>query len=274
MTGEREDPRGEPGAIIRPDLAAPLIDVSRHHPRESLQPYVEYLWVVRWTVTSQHRQQVLPQPKIHLAAEDGRLLVNGINRDPFFRTFDTSAQAIGVAFRPAGFRPFLRSSVGALEGKVVPAGVLWPEDDAPVAARILAEADASVMVRGIEDYLDRLTPEPDPLVDEIAGIVERIEHDTAVHRVDQVASIAGVSARTLQRMFTEYVGIGPKWVIQRRRLLDAAERAHDGAPVNWAELADRLGFSDQAHLIRAFTATVGMPPAAYSRATAGWRPRG
>lgn len=259
--------------MLRPDLAAPVIDISRHHPRESLRPFIDYLWVVRWTVTSTHSQQVLPQPKIHLAAEDGHLLIHGINRKPFLRTFDKSAQVIGVAFRAAGFRPFLDASVGTLQGKVVPAGELWGEDDRPVAQRVLAEADDTVMVRDVENYLERVGPTPDPLVDEIASIVDRIESDTAVHRVDQVAAIAGVSARTLQRMFTEYVGIGPKWVIQRRRLLDAAERAHSGEPVNWAELADRLGFSDQAHLIRAFTAAVGTPPAAYSRATAGWRPQ-
>ena len=271
MTGESNEPLGEPGAIIRPDLAAPIIDVSRHHPRESLQPFIDYLWVVRWTVTTTHRQQVLPQPKIHLAAEDDRLLIHGVNRKPFVRTFETSAHVIGVAFRPAGFRPLLGSSVGALEGKVVPGGELWQIDDRPVARHVLTEQDTDEMVRAVEDYLDGVHAEPDPMVDEMAGILDRIENDDSIHRVDQVASMAGVSARTLQRMFTEYVGIGPKWVIQRRRLLDAATQAHSGEPVHWAELADRLGFSDQAHLIRAFTASVGTPPATYTRATSGRR---
>jgi AraC-like DNA-binding protein len=34
--------------------------------------------------------------------------------------------------------------------------------------------------------------------------------------------------------------------------------------VDWADLAAELGFADQAHLTRAFTATIGMPPAAYA----------
>lgn len=36
--------------------------------------------------------------------------------------------------------------------------------------------------------------------------------------------------------------------------------------VRWAELAAELGYADQAHLTRDFTAAVGMPPAAYARA--------
>jgi len=268
-----DEPRGEPGAVLRPDIADPLIDVKRVRPRESLRPFVDYLWLVRWTITAEHRQQVLPQPKIHLAAEKGRLLVHGVSREPFFRTFTTSGHVIGVAFRPGGFRPFLRSSVGAIEGRVVPAGELLALDDRPTAQEVLAAQDDAVIVAGIERYLESLDPEPDPMIEEVAAIVERIESDTGVHRVDQVAKFAGMSARTLQRLFTDYVGIAPKWVIQRRRLIDAAEHAHNG-PVVWADLADQLGFSDQAHLIRAWTAAVGTPPATYVRETRGWRPRG
>ena len=84
-------------------------------------------------------------------------------------------------------------------------------------------------------------------------------------RADALAARARVSLRTLQRLFTEYVGIGPKWVIQRYRILDAAAAAHDAHIPDWAELAAGLGFSDQAHLTRAFTQVVGAPPAAYVR---------
>ena len=74
-----------------------------------------------------------------------------------------------------------------------------------------------------------------------------------------------MSLRSLQRLFTDYVGIGPKWVIMRFRILDAAAAAHDGEPVDWARLAVELGFTDQAHLTRAFTSVVGTPPATYQR---------
>ena len=81
----------------------------------------------------------------------------------------------------------------------------------------------------------------------------------------QVSGHAGMTVRTLQRGFAEYVGAGPKWVIQRCRLQDAAARAAGAEPVDWAALAVELGFADQAHLTRAFTATIGVPPAVYTR---------
>jgi AraC-like DNA-binding protein len=50
-----------------------------------------------------------------------------------------------------------------------------------------------------------------------------------------------------------------------RALVDAAAAAHSGVPVDWAGLAADLGFTDQAHLTRAFTSVVGTPPATYQR---------
>lgn len=35
--------------------------------------------------------------------------------------------------------------------------------------------------------------------------------------------------------------------------------------VDWADLAARLGYADQSHLIRAFTRLMGHPPATYAR---------
>lgn len=262
---EPTQPHGMPEAVLYPDEAAERFTIARRHPRESLRPFVEYIWIVHWVVDGAHEQQVLPQPKIHLAAEDGRLLVHGVSRDPFSRKLLGTGHVIGVAFRAGGFRPFLRSSVGALEGAVLPAGAILGRDDAPVAAAALATVDDDEMTALVEDYLEAARPETDPFTEKVAALMERIENDPGIHRVDQVAELAGMSVRSLQRLFTEYVGIGPKWVIQRHRLLDAAERAHSGQRVVWAELAERLGYSDQAHLIRAFTAAVGTPPAAYVR---------
>jgi transcriptional regulator GlxA family with amidase domain len=82
--------------------------------------------------------------------------------------------------------------------------------------------------------------------------------------VDQVAVLAEMSVRRLQRLFVDYVGAGPKWVIIRCRLQDAAVRAAADAAPDWAALASELGFADQAHLTRALSQFIGTSPAAYA----------
>jgi AraC-like DNA-binding protein len=130
---------------------------------------------------------------------------------------------------------------------------------------VAATDDAAVMVAALEGWLQALALRPDPVATEVARLVERARTDRSLTRVEQLAGVAGRSVRSLERLFGEYVGIGPKWVVQSYRVLDAAAAAHGGEPVDWAALAADLGFTDQAHLTRVFRAVVGAPPATYRR---------
>lgn len=259
------DQLGSRDAILRPTDAARAIDVRRVPASAALADTVDYYWYVGWRTVESHRQQVVPQPRVHMAAEHGRLLVHGISREPFFRTLHGSGHTVGVAFHPGGFRPFLGRSVGGIAGSVTPAGDLLGVDDRPVAAHVLDEGAVPAMVAALEDYLLAVDPPADPVVAEVRDLVRQAEEDRSITRAEQLAERASSSLRSVQRLFTEYVGIGPKWVVARFRILDAAAAAHGGDPVDWAGLAAELGFADQAHLTRAFTAVVGTPPATYAR---------
>ncbi|MEE9416621.1 MAG: helix-turn-helix transcriptional regulator [Acidimicrobiales bacterium] len=93
-----------------------------------------------------------------------------------------------------------------------------------------------------------------------------IASDRSVCDLDQLRRATGHQPRWLQRIFAEYVGIGPKAIIRRYRLQEAADAALSGEPLDWAAKAAQLGYYDQAHLVREFTRVVGMAPAAYARA--------
>jgi AraC-like DNA-binding protein len=83
----------------------------------------------------------------------------------------------------------------------------------------------------------------------------------------------GISARTLQRLFRRYIGVSPKWVLKRYRVHEAAERIAAGEAPDAARLAAELGYFDQSHLIRDFTAQVGCSPGRYAAlCTASNRP--
>ena len=256
---------GTPDAVLRPSQAAQAITIERVPASPEFAACVDYLWYVGWRTAAPHEQQVVPQPRIHMAVEDGRLLVHGVSREPFLRTVTGTGHTLGVAFHAGGFRPFLRRAVGTLCGAVVPAAEVFGVDDRPSAEQVAAARDVPVMVHALQSYLLSLEPEPDPVVEEVRALVDVAESDHGLNRAEDLAARASMSLRSLQRLFTEYVGIGPKWVVSRFRILDAAAAAHGGEPVDWARLATDLGFSDQAHLTRAFTSVVGTPPATYQR---------
>lgn len=258
-------PWGRPDAIVRPKAGERAFDVERIPPATSLAEFVEYYWLVRWRVPEPYRQQVVPQPRVHVAAEEGRLFVHGVSREPFHRELVGEGHVLGAAFHAGGFRPLVKGSVGALAGTVRTGQEVLGRDDRTAAARILGSMDSAEMVDALESYLLGTAPEPDSAGREVTALVEAAERRTDIVRAEQLAEYAGRSLRSLQRLFTEYVGVGPKWVIQRFRILDAAAAAHSGEPVDWSALAYELGFSDQAHLTRVFAQVVGTPPAAYQR---------
>ncbi|NEC23831.1 helix-turn-helix domain-containing protein, partial [Streptomyces parvus] len=116
----------------------------------------------------------------------------------------------------------------------------------------------------LDAFLLALEPRPDPRAALAMAAVDRVRTDRTVRRVDGLARDTGLSARSLQRLFSAYVGVGPKWVILRYRIHEALEAAEAGPALDWARLAADLGYSDQAHLVRDFTATVGVPPTAFA----------
>src|SRR6185312_10327542 len=111
-------------------------------------------------------------------------------------------------------------------------------------------------------------PTPDARIATLNQIVARIAEEREITSVDDVLAhgdIPAMSRRTLQRLFREYIGVGPKWVIRRFRLHEAAERIDAGGSVDWARVAVELGYADQTHFIKDFKAIVGKTPTEYGK---------
>lgn len=230
-----------------------------------LEPFVGHFWVITWDLARPYTQQLVSHPAVNLTITEDFARVAGVVRGGFAQTLAGRGRVIGVHFRPGGFRPFLRGPVSALTDRFIPISDMYGDAGTSLVRDVLGTEDAEAALSLIERFLLGLGPVPDPVVDEVAALVDRIDTDMSLTRVDQVAALAGMSMRSLQRLFHDYVGVGPKWVIRRCRLHEAAFRASEDDPPDLARLAAELGYSDQAHLTRDFTAAVGRPPAAYAR---------
>jgi AraC-like DNA-binding protein len=112
-------------------------------------------------------------------------------------------------------------------------------------------------------------PAYDPRVEAVGAIMRLILSTPDLTRVEQLVERTGLSSRALQRLFREYVGVTPKWVLRRVRLHEAAERIADDPSTDAAPLALDLGYFDQAHFIKDFKAVVGRSPSEYAAMCAG-----
>jgi AraC-like DNA-binding protein len=256
--------------VLHAGAAATRFTLARHLPSDDLAPFLDYFWVVRWDLRGRppYEQAILPHPNVTLAFEASGARVFGVDRSIFTQRLTGEGRALGVRFRPGGFHPFYGKSIASLNDRVVPAGqVLGPPADEACAAVMSPGADDAAMVAAAEGLLRGCCPVPDPVACQVADMVERISTDQELRRVTALAEVFHLPERRLQRLFAEYVGVSPKWVMRRARLLEAARRADAGDVVDWAALALDLGYADQAHLTRDFTATLGVPPARYATGT-------
>ncbi|TDQ36581.1 AraC family transcriptional regulator [Aureibacillus halotolerans] len=243
--------------------------LSRFDPDARLSPFVEHYWSVSYALPSgvSHTQTVLSYPNIHLAFEQDeagrRALLYGIPERPFVRKLSGTGKVLGIKFRAGGFYPFWQQAVSALTGQTLDASRLFGSDMSVFRAKVLHAAEDATMAEQAERILLTRLPERDSQAEKAGRIVEETIHDRSIIKVEQLSERSGLSIRQLQRLFSQYIGVSPKWVIKRFRLQEAAERLEQDDSVEWAELAVHLGYFDQAHFIKDFKSVVGTSPAHY-----------
>jgi AraC-like DNA-binding protein len=251
-------------------LAAGEFAHHREAPPPGLADWVEHFWRVRWNLDGlpPQVQETLPHPNVHLVVEPGSARAFGVHTRRWTRVLEGCSSAFGIKFRPGAFRAFLQGPVSRLMDDSLPAEALFGSRAHELldlaACADDAGGDAHAVDLAARFLLGRLPAvDPDAL---LAGrIVDSIVDDRELHAAAALAERFGLSLRALQRLFNDYVGVGPKWVINRYRIHDAVARVQAGRPVAWAMLAQDLGYFDQAHFITDFRKLVGKTPADYAR---------
>ena len=259
--------------ILNPGMVGQRFTLTRLLPSPDLRPFIERYWIVAWDLRGQepHIQETLPYPCAHLVFEAGLTRVFGVMTGKYARELAGQGRVLGVKFWPAGFYPLLRRPMSTLTNRTLRFEEVFGVDGAALESAILAQPDEGAMMALAEDFLRPRLPEPDERVALLNQIVAGIAADREITSVgDALARCEGcarsrMSRRTLQRLFSEYIGVGPKWVIRRFRLHEAAGRIDAGAAVDWPRLALELGYSDQTHFIKDFKAIVGQTPTEYGR---------
>ncbi|GAA4766480.1 helix-turn-helix domain-containing protein [Actinomycetospora chibensis] len=230
--------------------------IAVQEPDAELAPWVERLWTASWEYAEPYAQKIVPLPQVHVSLiDEGPPRVVGPRSRHMVRELAGRGSVVGAAFRPGVFGALADGPVSALVDREVE------------VAEVPALAGEPVLAGAMADWLRAHLPAdgPGPAAREARELVARVAADPMIARVDRLAAAAGLGMRSLQRLFSEHVGLGPKWVIRRYRLQEVVDRLETGTRVDWAGLAAELGYADQAHLSRDFADLFGEPPTWYAR---------
>ena len=257
--------------MLRRPLPAGEMRHARRSPSPDLSTWIAHYWMIQWDLQGcdPHRAESLPHPNVHVIFEPSASVVSGVHTQKFSRILEGQSQVFGIKFKPGAFRPFLKYAVSKLADRMVPMkSVLGKtkKDDQELQALqavVLSYCSENEKVEAANAFFRARMPKPDKAVALAGELVEKILQDREIKTVDDLAAKVGIGKRSLQRLFNDYVGVSPKWVIRRYRLHELIERAHSGQPSDWPQLALELGYFDQAHLINDFRALTGYSPTEY-----------
>lgn len=257
--------------ILQPAAVETTFRLGRHAVALDLAHAVERHWTVAWDLRGREpfTQEILNHPNVNLSFEPGGAFVWGVGTTRTQHPLSGRGWVLGTRFRAGGFRPFVDFPISRLTDRTIPLAEAFGAADADRLERAVRACERTdERIDLVEAFLRERSDGPDARVAEVAAIVTLLLDDPSITRVDELARRCHLSPRTLQRLFSEYVGVSPKWVVQRQRLHTAAERIAERPRQDLAALAADLGYFDQAHFINEFKAVVGRPPAEYAAACA------
>lgn len=255
------DPRG----VLHVRMTATSPGYGRYWSDDDLAPFVEHLWTVEWNLELPVVSEVLSHPSVQVVIEQDNSAVAGVFTGRFVRRLEGQGRVLGVKFLPGGFRPFLGGPVSELADRRRTLVEVFGAEAEDLERRALAAPGLEAAFTVLQEFLRARQPVASDAMRLARRIVECAATDRGLTRVDQLVASFGLGPRRLQRLFDEFVGVRAKWVIQRYRLHEAAERIAASPDHDWADLALELGYADQAHFVRDFRRFVGSTPAAYAR---------
>ena len=217
-----------------------------------------------------YAQQNLSHPSQHIVINPkGETGLFGAASGVFGYTLSGTGRVFGTKFRPGMFRPYFGRAVNVLIDACLPVETVFDRSSAALSEEFSSLNDPLQMAERMEDMVRRKPVRADARAVRAREIVGHIEATPELTSARELAARFGMTARTLQRLFDVYVGLPPKWVIDRYRMLEAVETLNAGAEAGLTELAHRLGYFDQAAFNHAFEKLTGKSPSHYLPGTAG-----
>jgi len=207
-------------------------------------------------------QLVLPDCCVDVLLMNGVPLVAGPWTHPYVADLPPGTTIVGARCRPGFAAQMLGVPASELLNQTVPLTDVWPGSRASsfvrAAETTTLEGQMAALKQALGARLAHATAGEDGTE---AAIQWLARHPQG--RVAELSAQVGLSARQVQRRFSEAVGYGPKLfqsVLRFQRLLHLASGA--GVQGNLARLAAEASYADQAHMTREVQRFSGKVPSA------------
>lgn len=251
--------------IIKFQQGGHKFQLARYAPAEDVAFFVKHYWVVRWDLAGKepYTQHVIPNPCVNLVVEPERTAIYGPGKEKYGHHLEGQGSVFGVKFKPGGFYPFVQENVSSMLNNPLNIEPIFDTEPRSLEAQVFSHSEDQRNVNLVENMIRAKLPPQDEQVTLVNQIVDYVYGQPEITKVEAISEHFQMNIRTLQRLFDQYVGVSPKWVIKIARIQSAAETTDGNETHNWAKLSMDLGYHDQSHFIKDFKSILGQTPEEY-----------
>lgn len=247
--------------------------LQRWVPQEHTE-FVEHYWAVSWDLPpgTKYVASLVPVSAVNLTDEGGGSIRRGAERPGCYvtgvvsrRRFDVTlfgrGHVVGVRYRPGAFSVVTGIDASTLRDRTFRAQRFLDRME-PLEGITPSDPGAGFQ---LDSFIDNQIARYVYDLDEARGLLSRLSaiDAAAADSVAELAERAALSERSIERMSNTYIGVGPKWLLMRRRVHQALSRLNSSQYQSLSGLAHDLGWFDYAHFSRDFKRIVGQTPRAY-----------
>ena len=248
-------------------------------PSRLLRPYVRSYWYFRHTIPLSRYQDEYMHPRggfgiafnfgdqlqLDGRALNDRVFLDGSNTVSRKMSFLGCVELMGIRFHEGGAYPFLAVPLNELRNATNILDALDRPGLLRLHSRLYEAKSPSTRIALIEEWLIGrllLGKERNALIPASLAILRERDRDFPI---SDLAREFTISQRQLERLYQIQVGMSPKQYSRLSRVEFARLTLKRGNGQSVARLAAELGFFDQSHFIREFSAVIGVTPYAYMK---------
>ena len=245
-------------------------------PPPPLAQLVAYLWEMRIPTVPERRARILPNACVDIVIYAGdtshgagsagivapphRSFVVGSTLRSFIVRSAGWTHIVGASLLPAGVEPLLGVPARIIGDRSALLDDVIGPSAVEIEESILSAADHALV--GLSNALVHLGGSRE-LHSVAARVVQRVRNAGGQKRIDALANETNLSARQLERVFREHVGLGPKTYSRLVRFDRSAREITSRGATAWTHFALTHGYTDQAHFLNEFKELAGVTPAQF-----------
>lgn len=203
---------------------------------------------------------------IHIPKAAGTILssdlVIGQHTKRFTTILEGEIDAIGIHFTPTGLFRVLQQPMYAFADRIQQLELFLPwYSSLKLALHGLIQTPDRI--HAIETEFQKHFIEDVHLLNAIAAAAESIRNSNGTLSLAEIGKKNGLSERSMQRYFLQYIGVSPKAFARIARFNAVTKLIESGTVFSWQEVLMETGYFDRAHFNHDFKNITGLTPSEY-----------